>query len=208
MKILCFLQHLSEVVHIPHTKMQKYTDIHDYLHITEGNYGNALVSEFSRRTDNFRSRFSYWPESAKTRTNDKSAPGNAPWSCLPVHCGALILFGLQLWPLMWLTQTPPVCWERLPAESQTNIHDRPCCTWFLSKLHKTGAKGDQCLYISDLYSQEFSNRYVYLYRTETSRSRDIWRFSSIHRKGKIIFLLNKLRNVNSVTSLKKLSQYL
>lgn len=90
----------------------------------------------------------------------------------------------------------------------TNIHDRPCCTWFLSKLHKTGAKGDQCLYISDLYSQEFSNRYVYLYRTETSRSRDIWRFSSIHRKGKIIFLLNKLRNVNSVTSLKKLSQYL
>lgn len=50
-----FLQHLSEVVHIPHTKMQKYTDIHDYLHITEGNCGNALVSQFSRRTDHFRS---------------------------------------------------------------------------------------------------------------------------------------------------------
>lgn len=93
MKILRFLQHLSEVVHIPHTKMQKYIDIHDYLHITEGNYGNALVSEFSR-TGNFRSRFSYRPESAKTRTKDNSIPGNTPWSCLPGPSGALILFWL------------------------------------------------------------------------------------------------------------------
>lgn len=38
-----FLQHLSEVVHIPHTKMQKYTDIYNYLHITEGNYGNSCI---------------------------------------------------------------------------------------------------------------------------------------------------------------------
>lgn len=97
MKILCFLQHLSEVVHIPHTKMQKYTDIHDYLHITEGNYGNALVSEFSRRTDNFRSRFSYWPESAKTRTMTTELLGMLPgavcqctvghWSCLGSSSG-------------------------------------------------------------------------------------------------------------------------
>lgn len=39
--------------------------------------------------------------------------------------------------------------------------------------------------------------------TETLHSHDIRSLGSIHRKGKIIFLLNKLRNVNSVTSLKK-----
>lgn len=126
------------------------------------------------------------------------------WSC----------FGFS--QIIWLTQTSAVCWERIPIESQTNIRDRPCCTGLLSKLYKTGARGPQCVPISDQYRQQFSHRYLYV--IETFHSHDIWSLSSIHRKGKIIFLLNKLRNVNSVTSLKQnktkknktqnLSQYL
>ena len=50
MKTLWFLQHLSEVVHIPHTKMQKYTDIHNICISQKGTMGMlAFVSEFSRK---------------------------------------------------------------------------------------------------------------------------------------------------------------
>lgn len=130
--ITVFLQHLSEVVHIPHTKMQKYTDIHDYLHITEGNYGNALVSRFSRRTDHFRSHCSY---SAETRTRD-----NAPVCQRPLrHCSR---FGFS--QRIRFTQTPRVCRDGSPG-CHTNAQDRAGCTCSLSKLHQTGAGGAQCL---------------------------------------------------------------
>lgn len=42
MKILFFLQHLSEVVHIPHTKMQKYTDILIICILQQGAMGMLL----------------------------------------------------------------------------------------------------------------------------------------------------------------------
>lgn len=71
MKTLCFLQHLSEVVHIPHTKMQKYTDIHNYLHIIERNYGIACICIwiFKKEQLILDNIFLYWPWLSKTRTN-------------------------------------------------------------------------------------------------------------------------------------------
>lgn len=136
MKILWFfLQHLSEVVHIPHTKMQKYTDIHDYLHITEGNYGNALESQFSRRTDHFRPHCSYWPQSAETRTRDNVPVGQCPLR----HCSCS---GFS--QIIRITRASGLCWDGplwMPPKhpGQSRLH----CS--LSKLHQRGAGGAQCL---------------------------------------------------------------
>lgn len=98
-------------------------------------------------------------------------------SCLPSEHCSCSGFSQKI----RFTPTSRVCWM-----------DPTHCS--LSKLHKPGAGGAQCLPSSDL---------EHLYSTETFHSRDIRRLGSIHRKGKIIFLLNKLRNVNSVTSFKK-----
>lgn len=80
-------------------------------------------------------------------------------------------------------------------------------TWqtmfFIRKLNKSGAKGPSaspfliCTGSSpatDMYICTWLKHFIPL---------TFGRLSSICRKGKVIFLLNKLRNVNSVTSFKK-----
>lgn len=48
---------------------------------------------------------------------------------------------LVLAKIIWFTQTPLVCWERiLLNHTQTYTTDRVALFVFLSKLHKTGAK--------------------------------------------------------------------
>lgn len=85
------------------------------------------------------------------------------------------------------TQTSRLCWHG----PHTGTPDRAGC----KKLEQEEPSASPFLELSTDVSR--------LHATETFHSPDVRRLSWIHRKGKITFLVNKLRNVNSVTSLKK-----
>lgn len=114
--------------------------------------------------------------------------------CLPVPSEALLLLWFQPNNQNYTSTRAVLGWS---LWMHTNTQARAGCTCSLSKLQQRGAgepRASPTLLSTDL---------EYLYTTGTFHSHHIGSLGSIHRKGKIIFLLNKVRNVNSVTSLKK-----